>query len=295
MQACPILKSSHREGLGLLKVTEHINNVSFNFLHFSIQEYLAAYYIASQPRNFQVQMLRDTFWDIHYFNTWIMYVGITGGKKTAWKHFISGNWFMLSTRIFREPRISKSLLNDKVKSLHLFQCFAEMGRKELLGKVFKDKIIDLSYQTLLPRDISAICFFLLRSVNQNWTELNLANCNFRDIGSDILCRTFLGKCSSIVRIDKIDLSHNQIQNHSISALLDVFKVWNASEVVIRRSNDLDVGNLFELCLNKFSLYINENLPQTLLVGSFLFTHNFDYQTIYGQLTSLTNITGFILT
>ena len=95
VQACPFLKANNWEGLDLLKVTEYVNNVSFHFLHFSIQEYLAAYYITLQSYRFQVDLLRDTFWDFHYFNTWIMYVYITGGKNEAWKHFISGNSFML--------------------------------------------------------------------------------------------------------------------------------------------------------------------------------------------------------
>ena len=166
VQSCPIIKSGNREGLGLLKVTEHISNFSFHFLHFSIQEYLAAYYIASQSTSFQLELLRTTFWDIHYFNTWIMYVGITGGKKVAWKHFISGNSFMVFAKVLKSSKISKRFLSDKIKSLNLFQCFAEIGNKRLVGKVFQDQIIYLSNQTLLPKDINAICFFLLRSVNQ---------------------------------------------------------------------------------------------------------------------------------
>ena len=286
LQACPILKSGKYGGLGLLKVTEYVSNVSFHFLHFSIQESLAAYYIASQSSSFQVQLLRDTFWDIHYFNTWIMYVGMTGGKKIAWKHFISGNRFMLSTKVFKSSKISKRYLNDKIKSLHLFQCFAEIGNKELVGKVFKDKIIDLSNQTLLPRDINTICFFLLRSVNKYWIKLDLSNCNIGDTGSDILCKTFLDKSRDTVSIDKVDLSHNQLQNHSILGLLDVFKVWHASEVAIYGSRDND-SSLFELCLNKFSLYDDEDFSQAILIGPFIFAHNVD---IHSQIINSTNST-----
>ena len=291
VQACPILISGKYGGLGLLKVTAYVSNVLFHFLHFSIQESLAAYYIASQSSSFQVQLLRDTFWDIHYFNTWIMYVGMTGGKKIAWKHFISGNRFMLSTKVFKSSKISKRYLNDKIKSLHLFQCFAEIGNKELVGKVFKDKIIDLSNQTLLPKDINTICFFLLRSVNKYWIKLDLSNCNIGDTGSDILCKTFLDKSRDIVSIDKVDLSHNKLQSHSILGLLDVFKVWHASQAVIYGSHDND-SNLFELCLNKFSLYDDEDFSQAILIGPFIFAHNVD---IHSQIINSTNtITGLYL-
>ena len=85
-KVCRNLKSRNFEGLGLLKVTEYVSYVIFHFLHFSVQEYLAAYYNASLSTTKQFQLLKTTFWDIHYFNTWIMYVGITGGKELAWKH-----------------------------------------------------------------------------------------------------------------------------------------------------------------------------------------------------------------
>ena len=290
---CKNLKSGNCEGLGLLKVTEHVTSVSFHFLHFSIREYLAAYYIASQSSSFQVQLLRTTFWDIHYFNTWIMYVGITGGTKVAWKHYISGNRFMLSTKMFKSSKISKSLLNDKIKSLHLFQCFSEIGNKELIGKIFKDKIIDLSNQTLLPRDMNILCFFLLRSTNKHWIKMDLSNCNIGGIGSDVLYTTFLDKSRDIVGVDKVDFSSNLLQNQSILKLLDVVKFWHASEVIINEDRD-NYGNLFKLCLDKFSLYSDEDSSQSVLVGPFLFAHKSDQQLIYNQLTNSSNLTGLYL-
>ena len=291
-QFCKNLKSGNCEGLGLLKVTEHATSISFHFLHFSIQEYLAAYYIASQPERFQVDKLRDTFWDIHYFNTWIMYVGITGGKRIAWKHYLSGNRFMLSTKVFKSFKISKSLLNDKIKSLHLFQCFSEIGNKELAGKIFEDKIIDLSNQTLLPRDINTLCFFLLRSTNKHWIKMDLSNCNIGSIGSDVLYKTFLDKHQNLLSIDKVDFSINFLQHQSILKLLDVVKFWHASEVII--NEDCDYDNLFKPCLDKFSLYSDEDSSQSVLVGPFLFAHKTYQQRMYNQLTNSSKLTGLYL-
>ena len=285
VEACPFLKSNNWEGLDLLKVTEHINNVSFRFLHFSIQEYLAAYYIASQPYGFQAQLLQDTFWDIRYYNTWIMYVGITDGKKEAWKHFIYGNTSTLLTKMFGPPEICKSFLNDKIKSLYLFQCFAEIGNKEL---VFKDSRIDLSHQTLLPKDIGTICFLLFRSVNKHWLKLDLSYCKIRDTGSDILCKTFLDKSRSIVSIDKVDLSHNQLQTHTMLRLLDVINIWQTSEAYFYE-DCMKLNDLFEICLNKFLLNKDEDFSQRLYIGPFIFAHNIQFD-IHNQLTDLTNIT-----
>ena len=290
VQACPILKSGNWEGLGLLKVIEYTNNVSFHFLHFSIQEYLAAYHISLQSENFQMQLLKDTFWNIHYFNTWIMYVGITGGKQFAWKHFISGNWFTFSTKVFRSSKISRKYLNDKIKSLHLFQCYAEIGSKELV-KVFKDKIIDLSNQTLLPKDINTICFFLLRSIDKHWIKLDLSSCNIGDTGSDILCKTFLDKNRDILNIDRVDLCDNQLKINSILGLLGVFKAWHTSEAVLSGSYD-NASNLFELCVEKFiSSNDEKDFTQSVLIGSFLFAFN---SNVYNLLENSATITGLFL-
>ena len=68
---------------------------SFHFLHYSIQEYLAAYHIASLSDDKLLSLLEETFWNIRYFNTWIMYVGLTEGKQfiftpfSLWKLFSS--------------------------------------------------------------------------------------------------------------------------------------------------------------------------------------------------------------
>ena len=290
LKACPILKTGNLEGLGLLKVTEYVSTTSFHFLHFSIQEYLAAYYISLQPDSFQLHLLKTTFWDICYFNTWIMYVGITGGEKVAWKHFISGNWLMIFTKVSKPLKICKKYLHNKVKSLHLFQCFAETGHKESV-KIFEDKIIDLSHQTLLPKDINTICFFLLRSVNKHWIKLDLSCCNIERTGCDILCETFLDKNRHIVSIDEVDFSHNQLRTHSILKLLDIFKVWHTLEAIVSSSCDND-RNLFEVCLSKFLLHIDENFSQRVFIGTFLFAHNTD---IHNQLiNSVENITSLYL-
>ena len=93
---CPNLTPSNWYGLGLLKPAKYFrpqdgsDYESFHFLHFAIQKYLAAYHIASLPDNTQLQLLHQTFWKAHYFNTWLMYVGITGGNNfvfSVWKLF----------------------------------------------------------------------------------------------------------------------------------------------------------------------------------------------------------------
>jgi len=242
VKVCPNLTmtSSNWNGLGLLKAVRYFeigsNCVTFHFLHFSIQEYMAAWYISTLSNGKQIKLLKETFWEHRFYNTWIMYIGITCGRSFALKHFVSGNWFQLSTRIFRTSSISNKFLKNKIKCLHLFQCLTESSSEdmvELVSQFFQSNQIDLSNQTLLPSDINTLGFFLIRSINKQWGKLNLSNCNIGSIGSKILCDKFLNSDSRhIVTINKIDFSHNQLQFSSLTQLLGLFKSWHTSDITI---------------------------------------------------------------
>ena len=117
--------------LGLLKSVKYFNaedggdRESFHFLHYSIQEYMAACYIASLPTNELLLLLQETFWNPRYFNTWVMYVGITAGRHRAFTHFLSGNRLQMTSWLSTPRLVSKGLLSDKIKCLHLLRCSAE--------------------------------------------------------------------------------------------------------------------------------------------------------------------------
>ena len=71
------------QGLGLLKSTqclcrENTKLSTFHiFLHISIQEFLAAYYIFSLKILNQFELLRNTFFNHEYINVWIMFVDLS--------------------------------------------------------------------------------------------------------------------------------------------------------------------------------------------------------------------------
>ena len=176
-KGCPNLtkKSSNWDGLGLLKAVQCFNvqmgndQVTFHFLHFSIEEYMAAWYISTLSDRKQIKLLQKTFWEHHYYNTWIMYVGISGGSSFALRHFLSGNLFQLYSKIFKTHEVSKKFLKHKMKCLHLFQCLLEANKEDNIKSVkqlFQNNHIDLSNQTLLPSDLNTLGFFLIRSINK---------------------------------------------------------------------------------------------------------------------------------
>jgi len=76
-------------GFGLLQAVEHYclkgaaagKTISLNFLHFTMQEYLAALHVSTLPNEKQLSLMENTFWDRQFNVMWIMYVGIVGTQS----------------------------------------------------------------------------------------------------------------------------------------------------------------------------------------------------------------------
>ena len=290
---CPNLtmNSSNWNGLGLLKAVrcfdfkKGCDQVTFHFLHFSIQEYMAALYISTLSNNKQVQLLKKTFWQHRFYNTWVMYVGITHGSSFALRHFLSGNWLQFTTKILKNSRICNKYLKNKIKCLHLFQCLIESNNEDMTASVsqfFQDNTIGLCNQTLLPSDVNTLGFFLMRSINKQWDILNLYGCNIGSIGSKILCDRFLNNNSRhMVTIRKINFSHNQLNVSSLAQLFELFRSWHTSEIIIVDSDILEdnpSNELYAIVEDAF-LLCEHNTQIKLQLGPFYFAHrinNADY-------------------
>ena len=278
-KSCPNLTmtSSNWNGLGLLKAVQCFSvqmgndQVTFHFLHFSIQEYMAAWYISTLPDRKQIKLLQKTFWEHHYYNTWRMYIGITCGSSFALRHFLSGNWFQLYSKLFRSSKVSENFLKHKMKCLHLFQCLLEANKEDIIKSVkqlFQNNRIDLSNQTLLPSDLNTLGFFLIRSVNKQWDELDLSNCNIGSNGSNVLCDRLLDKdARGIVTIKMVKFSYNQLNFTSLIRLFGLFKCWHTSEIIITDYVTHDVRAIEDIVLQSSSTLV------LVLIGPCLFCKN----------------------
>ena len=300
---CPNLTmtSSNWNGLGLLKAVQYFSiqmgndQVTFHFLHFSIQEYMAAWYISTLSDSKQIKLLQKTFWEHRYYNTWIMYVGITGGSSFALRHFLSGNWFQLYSKLFRSSKVSNKFLKHKMKCLHLFQCLVEADKEDVIKSVkllFENKQIDLSRQTLLPSDLNTLGFFLIRSINKEWDELNLSNCNIGSNGSNILCDTFMDKeVRCIVTIRKVNFSYNQLNFSSLIRLFDLFNSWHTSEIII--NNDPILHSTIDIKAIE-NIFLQSSTLVLVLIVSCLFCKNTESSRMLHVLLSTTNVTSIYL-
>ena len=258
---CPALTPANWYGLGLLKTAQYFkpqdvcNHESFHFLHYSMQEYMAAYYIASLKDKELLTLLRETFWNVHYFNTWIMYIGITGGKHSTFTHFLSGNY--VKSWLFG-PKMSNKILNDKIKCLHLLRCSVEADCEMLssVENIFQEQIIDLSNSNLSVNDIRILALLLLQLPNKEWKRLNLSGCNINNDGCDSFYKIFVSKTVSC-RIKTVDLSSNNFQWESLYKLCKVLKLWQTENLVI--SVDALYDKTTINIINGFKRKLNKNM------------------------------------
>ena len=164
-QVCPEVDTTPGglNGFGLLQAVQHYpmkgvgKTFSFNFLHLSMQEFLAAWYVSHCSVEQQVQLLKQSFMNMGSWNEldnsnarmWQMYVGIVGVGYNAWVQFTT--MFNLSLDKFENP----------LDYIYYLQCLLE-GRSEhinLVSSVFKGNTIRLPYITLLPSTLHCYVYF----------------------------------------------------------------------------------------------------------------------------------------
>ena len=222
--ACPGIDDTPGaiNGFGLLQAVEHFSvtrtTLSFNFIHFSIQEFLAAHYVANLPPAAEAKIIKKYFWSKFHLNMFSMYVGITKGQRSSFRQFLHNDSNM-------EMGITEKFLKEQIKCLKLYKCFYEAGDREMCkhiseAVVFSDKIINLRGIPLLPNDVKCLGLFLANSQNKHWKRVELLGCNIRDVGCQILHHALVGQIESITT-EYINLSSNSLTSTSARYISDI--------------------------------------------------------------------------
>jgi len=231
-ETCPDITASSKtiSGFGLLQAVQHFGltgkTITFNFVHFSIQEFLAAYYITQLPHYEELQVLKSKFWSDLHSNMFAMYISLTKGQKSAFKQYLSGG--------NHSTAISEIFLTDQLKCVRLFRCFYEaedgaMYRPIQEAKIFNDKVLDLNHTSLSPYDVECVTLFLACSPHKRWKELNFFLCNIQDHGLHVLHRDLM---HSDITIEILELSWNNLTRSSSSFISDITIHCRVEELVI---------------------------------------------------------------
>ena len=223
-EACPDVTAipGAINGCGLLQAVEHFGftgtTTTINFLHFSVQEYLAAHHIANLPADEELKIIEEKFWSDIHFNMFSIYVSLTKGQRPSFKHFLCGGNKAIA--------ISDKFLNNRLQCLRLYRCFHEAGDVDICKTIersvrFSDKKIDLNlrYTSLKASDVECVTVFLTSSSHKEWVWLNLSRCYIQDHGLHILHRGLL-HCRNIT-IDQLELDYNGLTTQSSSLISDI--------------------------------------------------------------------------
>ena len=240
--ACPdiMVVPGAINGFGLLQAVQHFGltgkTMTFNFLHLSVQEFLAAYRILYLTPSDELKILKEKFWSETHSNVFAMYVTLTKGQRPSFQQFIMPSLGQRIKRIFKgqEYEISNEFLDTYLKCLHLFRCFFEAGNKEIFrciekAKIFDTKIITLWNIKLSPSYVECLTVFLTCSSHKQWEELNLCGCYIQDRGVHILHR---GLTSCDVTVAILHLNYNGLTESSSTAISDIAISCNVKELYI---------------------------------------------------------------
>ena len=172
-----------------------------SFVHFSLQEFLAAYHVTCLPYDDKLSVLKEHFMSDIHSNMFAMYVGMTKGKRPAFKEYLrygSSEGSSASDKCITGSALKKlsiesgasggsslegsdiaintERLNNKNMCLRLFKCFHEAGDKDLCSKFIKagcfggscgEDIVGI--KSLSPCD--AECLGLVLTSKQEWEGL----------------------------------------------------------------------------------------------------------------------------
>ena len=252
---CPDVANTPSDinGLGLLQTVPHSNlyttTMTLNFMHFTIQEFLAAHYISHLPPNEELEVIEANFWNETYLNIFAMYIALTKGQQPSFKKFLSGGNEQIT--------ISPEFLNNQLKCLRLYSCFNEANDHAACNTieradVFNCKKITLWGITLTATDIECISVFLTSSFNKEWVGLNLRNCIIQDRGLNILYR---GLChNKHVTINELWLGFNALTVHSSFLISELTVKCQVKELVI--AGNYSIGEdcrLYSMLANPLSV------------------------------------------
>ena len=202
--ACPQIDEIPEalNGFGLLQAVQHFGfkkTTTLNFVHFTVQEFLAAYHITCLSHYEEFCVIKENFMSNFYANTFIMYAGMTKGKRPAFQQYLGGvyKWTAYMYEIFGKfipissnPSVATypGLPSNTRFWLRLFRFFFEAGdeascidMREAIFCFFHGNII-LS-ETLLPIDV--VCLGLFLCCRDEWKGLYLQQ-SFDDAGIQIL-------------------------------------------------------------------------------------------------------------
>ena len=201
------------ETMGLMDMEyDVLESVSYNFLHLTIQEFLAAYYVSKLPSSQQAGIIDEYIGKKHFVIVLRFYAGLTkfNIQLSSDSSFSSRLFKFLKELVTRTPakclQTYYSQSSSKLESLRwMFEAQDKQLLRHALGTGTQD--LDLSQQILAPFDCYVLGHCIAYS-NCQW-KLDLRFCKLGEEGMRMLAR---GSGDCLHNVQEIDLSANDMKN-----------------------------------------------------------------------------------
>ena len=278
---CPQMEISGEVNcFGLLQAVQlfgYTNKIELTFLHFSIQEYLAAYHIRCLPHYKKFCVFKEKFMSDFYGNTFSMYVGMTGGQEPAFQQYLSGYGKLIAYIYGMFGKYTKYLYSYGITTypfnvrcyLRLFKCFYEAGDKELCREIteaifcfFCGRV--LVSEILLPSDVDCLGLFLCS--RKKWRGLYLHQC-IDDVGIQILHQLLTKRtkstCIHTIYIDSSLMKDRKLTQRSSCLITEIARSCKAKvlEVLLPVLLLEDIFSLKDQ-LTRLTFYANTSQTET---------------------------------
>ena len=200
------------EAMGFMNMEyDALGIASYNFLHLTIQEFLAAYYVSKLPLSEQAQVIDDSVKKKHLVIMLRFYAGLTKfhSQQSSGSSIFSRIMKFIKEQFTKTPVGSlRRYYSDISSKLESLRWMFETQEKELLRQTLGTgtQYLDFSHQTLAPFDCYVIGYCIAYSDCQ-W-RLNLSWCTLGEEGMRMLSR---GSDDYFHCVQAVDLSWNDIK------------------------------------------------------------------------------------
>ena len=224
--------------------------VSHNFIHLSIQELLAAWYIATQlPASEQVSKFNELFHTSRFSAIFQYYSAFT----------------KLQTPGIKDVVIRVANESNETLLLSLLHCLYEAQDPSLCESVAQQLQhgLDLTGTTLTPSDCLCIGYFLARVCKMSAGEFKviLFNCSIGDQGCKYLV-SGLHKCldthSAVTTLLHIDVMLNDISHHGVHHLSTLLKIGCIDYLDLSVNNLLSEQDTIHAAIDTFTEQLKYN-------------------------------------
>ena len=231
--------------------------VSHNFIHLSIQELLAAWYIATQlPASEQVSKFNELFHTSRFSAIFQYYSAITKLKTPEIKDVVIKYSRNQGYFIPKE---------DKVLMLSLLHCLYKAQDPSLCESVAQQLQhgLDLSRTTITPSDCLCIGYFLAHVCKMAADEFKvfLSECSIGDQGCKYLV-SGLHKCldthSAVTTLLNIDMSFNDISHHGLHHLFTLLNIGCIDYLDLTYNNLLSEQDTIHATIDTFTEQLKYN-------------------------------------